>query len=87
MAFSNEVIETAWERAGGKCECELKKCGHTGRCNKELVFDNRGKDGYRGAWEAHHILSQKSGGSDTLSNCQILCLDCHKNTGSYGNSN
>lgn len=49
-----------------------------------LSYDNRGKDGAWGAWEAHHKVSVVAGGSDTLSNCEILCMDCHKKTGSYG---
>jgi 5-methylcytosine-specific restriction endonuclease McrA len=35
---------------------------------------------------AHHKLSVKSGGADTLSNCQILCKPCHVNTTDYGKS-
>lgn len=83
MAFPESIVKKAWERAGGKCECRRKTCGHSGRCNKQLVWDNRG-EGPRGAWEAHHITAVASGGDDTLSNCEILCLECHKNTGSYG---
>ena len=26
----------------------------------------------------------KDGGDNTLSNCKVLCLDCHKNTATYG---
>ncbi len=87
LGFSDDVILQAWQRAGGRCQCELKGCGHTGRCNKSLVWENRGKEGKRGAWEAHHITAQSAKSStDTLSNCRILCLDCHKNTRSYGRS-
>ena len=83
MAFSNEVIRQAWKRSGGKCECSDTTHKHSNkRCNKDLVWDNRGREG-RGAWEAHHINSK---GEDILSNCRILCWDCHKNTGSFGRS-
>jgi len=51
------------------------------RCNKQLVWENRGKTGQRGCWEAHHITA---GGPDIVSNCEILCCDCHAGTGSYG---
>lgn len=84
MAFPINVVMLAWNRAGGRCECDLKNCGHGSRCNKILLWDYRGKDYSPFGWEAHHIVSQKAGGSDTLSNCKILCCDCHKNTGSYG---
>lgn len=84
MAFSESVVKAAWMRANGKCECARVTCGHVRRCNKQLVWENRGKEGCRGAWEAHHVTAVSSGGADICSNCQILCLDCHKNTRSYG---
>ncbi len=83
MTFSEEVIKTAWTRAGGRCECNRSKCGHVGKCRKTLMWEHRGKETEYG-WEAHHILSVDAGGSDTLDNCEILCQECHKNTGSYG---
>ena len=70
MAFSDEVKKEAFKRAGGKCE----------RCKKELVWENNGRETGRGAWEAHHKTSVDSGGSDALSNCLVLCWECHKNT-------
>jgi len=77
MAFSEETIMEAWKRAKGRCECTRLSHGHTIPCNKELVWENHGRETGRGAWEVHHIVS---GGGDTLSNCQILCWDCHKRT-------
>lgn len=74
MAFSQDVKEQAYRRAGGKCECRRTVCGHSGRCNKSLA----------GGWHAHHKLSQAAGGSDGLENCEALCIPCHKNTGSFG---
>lgn len=81
MAFSDEVILLAWTRAGGRCECTRTTHGHTGRCNKQLDWNARGKDWMPGCWEAHHITA---GGPDTLSKCEILCCDCHKKTQTYG---
>jgi len=75
MAFPQSVIDDAWRRAGGKCECTRSSCGHTGRCNKALTAHN---------WHAHHKTAVEKGGSDTLSNCEALCISCHKNTQSYG---
>jgi len=73
MAFSDYVVYQAWMRAGGKCECRRLAHAHLyGSCNKELVWENR---------EAHHV---NSNGDDTLSNCEILCWDCHKKTLSFG---
>lgn len=77
MAFSDEVVASAWKRARGKCECtRIPHTNHYSRCNKQLVWENRGREG-RGAWEAHH---RNSYGGDSLSNCEILCWKCHKKT-------
>ncbi len=78
--FSDQIINQAWDRAGGRCECTRIRCRHSGRCNKKLLFNSRGAETEYG-WEAHHI---NSNGDDSLSNCEILCQECHKNTQSYG---
>jgi len=81
MAFTKEVILEAWKRSGGRCECRRTTHNHPYiRCNKDLVWDNQGREG-RGKWEAHHI---NSNGPDVLSNCEILCFDCHTKTRSFG---
>ena len=77
MAFSDNVVDLAWIRAGGKCECRRQSHNHAYiRCNNELVWGNRGREGI-GKWEAHHLSSS---GGDILSNCEILCWDCHSLT-------
>ena len=73
MAFPQETKDAAWRRAGGKCECTRQCSHHTGRCNATL-----------NSWHAHHKAAVSSGGGDGLSNCEALCVPCHKNTGSYG---
>lgn len=84
MSFSKSVVEEAWKRSQGRCECERKSCGHSERCPQILKWEQRGNDDSPYGWEAHHITAQAKGGEDILSNCQILCIDCHKNTRSYG---
>ena len=85
MAFSDATVLAAWQRAGGQCECGRSNCGHgSRRCGKVLNWNSRGMDYAPGGWEAHHKVPVYQGGSDTLSNCQILCIPCHKNTPSYG---
>ncbi len=75
MAFPENVIEQAWKRASGKCECQRWAHKHTPvRCGRELTFANRGKEG-QGRWEVHRV-SPSFG--DTLYNCEILCADCYK---------
>lgn len=82
MAFPQEVIDAAWRRAGGKCECTRQCPKHSGyRCNRILDPSNQ-KPGMQ--WHAHHTVSQDAGGPDTIENCEILCIECHKNTESYG---
>jgi len=75
MAFTDKIIEQAWKRAGGKCECRRWSHSHNiVRCGKELVLANKGKEG-PGRWETRRV--EPSAG-DTLSNCEILCADCYK---------
>ncbi len=77
MGFPDSVVAAAWRRAGGRCECRRRSHNHSYvRCSKQLVPGNRGREG-RGKWEAHH---RSSTGGDTLSNCEVLCWDCHTTT-------
>ncbi len=78
MTFPNSVRHAAYERAGGRCECTRRSCTwhrRKDRCNKKLR---------RPYWHAHHRTAVNSGGPDTLGNCEILCVECHKNTGTFG---
>lgn len=77
MSFPDKVVSEAWIRADGKCECERESHGHRTPCGKSLFWKSRGREEGKGAWEAHH---KESGGPDTLSNCEIICWDCHKET-------
>jgi len=82
--FPDKVVKEAWKRSGGRCECTRDHEWHKGRrCPQKLNWDDRGKEKQTG-WEAHHKISQAAGGSDTLSNCEILCQNCHKGTWTYG---
>lgn len=78
--FPLSVVQAAWTRAAGRCECKRVTCGHSHRCNKPLQWNLRGSEA-AGGWESHHV---DSNGADTLSNCEILCQPCHKNTQSFG---
>lgn len=74
MAFSQEVKDAAYRRSNGKCE----RCGYY--CRRE-----NSDYGYRyPESEFHHKVSVESGGPDTLSNCEHLCIECHEKTKSYG---
>lgn len=81
MAFPKSVKDAALLRSGGRCECRRKHTYDTnpphkgGRCPQRIR---------QGQWEAHHKTALASGGPDTLSNCEALCIRCHHLTGSYG---
>lgn len=49
--------------------------GRCERCNKALIG---------GQYEYHHKHASSLGGSDSLSNCEVLCTPCHQRTASYG---
>jgi len=80
MAFPNDVVETAWKKAGGKCGCQRTTHYYHREsiCGQGLVLESRGRESGRGAWEAHH----KDGNHDNSvpANCEILCWECHKQT-------
>ena len=79
--FPASVIEAAWRRSGGFCECNRPTHNHpNGKCPQKLSYSLRGSE-LLGGWEAHHI---NSNGEGVLNNCEILCQPCHKKTQTYG---
>jgi hypothetical protein len=76
MAFQDSVIDQAWTRSGGRCECTCTEHGHSERCNHELQRERRGAEPSYW-WEAHKKVAD---GDETLNNCEILCQDCFKQT-------
>jgi hypothetical protein len=77
MAFNQATKDAAFTRAGGQCECSRMSCTvhKTYRCITKLTA---------GRWHAHHRTAVASGGDDTLSNCEALCIPCHEQTQTYG---
>ena len=73
MAFSEDTLKKAFKRAGGRCECDRSAHDwHTRRCTKTFTEGKRGTE-----WQAHHHVSVDAKGTDTLENCEILCVCCH----------
>ena len=73
--FPEAVVQIAWARSCGCCECERITHGHDNkRCCKQLLKQNRGRE-MEGAWETHHI---NPNAPPSPQNCQILCWNCHK---------
>lgn len=83
--FPEEEVKKALANAGGRCECtrtnlDCLRKHYRDRCPESgFTMENRGT-----RWEAHHRTSQAAGGEDVASNCEILCLDCHRATRTYG---
>jgi 5-methylcytosine-specific restriction endonuclease McrA len=77
MAFSDAIKDSAFARSGGRCECKRSAHqAHAGlRCTTVLT---------RHSAEYHHVTAVDAGGSDGLSNCEVLCRPCHLLTPSYG---
>jgi 5-methylcytosine-specific restriction endonuclease McrA len=77
MAFSEETKDAAYRRSGGRCECARRDGLHSGRCPARVPRRGAGV-------EYHHKTATSQGGSDALSNCEVLCEPCHVRTSSYG---
>ncbi len=65
--FSEETKAEALKRAGNQCECmRSSHSNHVLRCTST------------GPFEFHHKTAEAIGGSNSLSNCEVLCKSCHK---------
>ncbi len=75
MAFPDDVVRQAWERAGGQCECRRRTHAHFYTpCGKILIWQKRGQAA-AGGWDAYKADVSMG---EVLSNCEILCSDCHR---------
>lgn len=74
MAFSQQIKNAAYNRAGGRCERCGRPCRRIGDYPDYNYPDS----------EFHHRVSIAADGSDGLNNCEHLCIACHEKTGSYG---
>jgi len=73
MTFPEDIVQEAWTRSGGKCECVKVSHAHPYvRCNKKLVWSHRYMD-IEGGWEDYR--SNKFAGN-VVSNCRIICIAC-----------
>jgi hypothetical protein len=75
MAFSDEVLKEAWEKAGGQCECNRRTHRHFYTpCGRLLKWEKR-NDVTEGGWEAREI---DSFAGNNASNCIVLCMECYQ---------
>lgn len=83
--FPEEELKKALANAGERCECRrtnadcLKKHNRVRCSEKGFTLGN-----HKSRWQAHHRTAQDAGGKDIASNCEILCVDCHRATRTYG---
>lgn len=68
MAAKEQVISQAFIRSGGRCECNLRCCGHNGRCSKVLHWEQQGA-----TWEVQTLNDDDP--DDPLSYL-LLCSAC-----------
>ncbi len=64
--FSKKTLREAYQRAGFLCE-GIKPDGT--RCNFNLLHRTKHFD---------HIIPDALGGDNSLTNCAVLCVPCHK---------
>jgi len=60
-------VEWAHHRTEGRCFY----------CGKQIVLDNYGDVGARGAWEIDHFVPFSRGGADQPHNWVAACVDCN----------
>lgn len=67
MPFSDETINSIYDKTGGYCYY----------CGKKLSFVNYGKNGNHGSWHIDHSKPKSKGGSDYLRNLVPACIKCN----------
>jgi hypothetical protein len=75
MEFPDSVKDAAFRRSGGQCECTSSMHSHTGRCKTTLT---------RSSAQYKRVPVNPKASADTLANCEVLCVTCHKDSVSYG---
>ncbi len=80
MVSFDEPVENAWMRSRGRCECCQSNHGHNGRCNCELVWEQRGRPFGEGAWESYRGNRVITVEWEATQQCRILCWSCYTET-------
>ena len=75
MPHGMEIVEKAWERSGGKCECKRPGHGHTGRCNQPLQKPQKAHMASSYGWKVNSVSGVFK---KDLADCEILCIKCYK---------
>jgi hypothetical protein len=77
MTNVDEAVENAWLRSRAGCECRCGSHHHENRCARKLLWESRGQEFQRGAWEAHQGTSLSVAVSQATEACEILCWECY----------
>jgi hypothetical protein len=72
--FSNMIVQQAWTRASGRCECASGSHQHAGRCNRPLIWERRTGESKPGAWVAESKSRRFRPSAD---DCEIVCWNCY----------
>ncbi len=72
--FPSAIIQGAWRRTGGKCECSFSVHGHGPKCNKVLQWHLQNSSA-EGGWFA---VEKSPGAPPNLNNCIIMCNECKR---------
>jgi hypothetical protein len=73
----DEVVENAWVRSGGRCECSRRHHGHGVECGRALAWAHRGTHTATG-WELVRHGDPKVGGWQAVKDAQVLCVECYR---------
>jgi hypothetical protein len=73
---SRNIIDEAWKRSGGYCECTLTSHDHEGRCKKLICKFFRGEADELG-WEVHSLSGKPL---DDISDNIVMCSGCFSQT-------
>ncbi len=78
--LTDDIVENAWTRAQGRCECAERSHHHPSRCGKPLDWAQRGKATHAAAWEALQNGPKTLGGWEAVNQTRILCWACYATT-------
>jgi hypothetical protein len=72
MGFAPNVIELAWRRSKGYCECKRVTHKHPIPHKMRLEWANRNRED-AGKWNAYSVSGEYQ---ENINDCIILCGDC-----------
>ena len=74
---NDEVLENAWVRSKGRCECPRTDHGHGDTWGRALVWEHRGATTST-SWILVRRGDPNGGGWHAVQNAQPLCAECSR---------